>query len=86
MSVCYSCGGVNKGAYTMTMKAFKAAFFTGAKLAVLDHWQEKLRGTTRTVQKVQGNGYWFFTDDVAGTFFAGQPKSWRLKFVECGAT
>jgi hypothetical protein len=52
-------------------------------IRVVDHWQEQLRGTTRTPEKVQGNGYYFRAADSTGKIvrmWAMTPKVSELQF------
>lgn len=68
----------------MTLKAFKAALKPGLQIEVTEHWIEKLRGTTRTVEAVQGNGYWFRAPD-GQRMWAPHPKAAQLtSYMEGG--
>lgn len=63
-----------------TFADLKRTLKPGLKLKVLAHWQEKLIGTTRTVDAVQTNGYWFYTEGDARRMWAdlGKASNWAF--------
>lgn len=71
----------------MTLKDWKAQHVVGRKIRVIDHWIEKLRGTVRTITKVQGNGYWFKTDgeENAVTMWSPYPKAAQIAHHDDGS-
>lgn len=57
-------------------------------IRVKEHWQEQLRGTTRTPEKIQGKGYFFRGPDWKGEIkrmWAPTPKASELRFNEDGS-
>ena len=64
----------------MTLKAYSEAIKLGTRLRVLEHWNPNLVGKTRTVCKVQTNGYFFRNDDETQRMWAPKPRASELKF------
>jgi len=66
----------------------RAIAIPGVRIRVIEHWQENLRGTTRTPTKVQTNGYYFTGRDWKGTvgrMWCGLPKASELRFNADGS-
>ena len=67
-----------------SMAALKRAIQVGTVLRVVDHWQERYIGTTRTVSKTQTNGFWF--EHVDGKrHWSGYGKASQTTFHEDGS-
>jgi hypothetical protein len=64
----------------MTLKAYKAAITVGTRMRVIDHWMPRHKGAIRTVQKVQGNGFYFTEPDAPHRFWSPFPKAAELEF------
>ena len=47
----------------MTLAAYKRTVTVGSRWTAVEHWNDKMRGKTRTVTKVQTCGYWYVNDD-----------------------
>lgn len=76
-----------------TLAALKRAIQVGSKLKCTEHFQEKLRDTTRTITKVQNNGLWYtiegrFDKDgvTLSRYWMPYPKSSDFSFHPNGFT
>jgi hypothetical protein len=72
-----------------SLAALRRAPKIGAPIVVMAHWQERLRGTTRTPKKVQQNGYAYDGTDNDGracTMWCYHPsKRAEVRFNEDGS-
>jgi hypothetical protein len=62
-----------------TLTDLKRAITVGSQLRCIDHFQEKLKGQTRTVTKAQGNGY-FYTFGNGERYWMPYPPASGITF------
>jgi hypothetical protein len=70
-----------------SLAAMKRAIRPGVVIYVPKHWQPQLVETTRVVESVQGNGYYFMGQTAKGEtkrMWAPYPKRSELAFGENG--
>lgn len=63
-----------------SLAELKRTIQVGTRLRVLDHWQEKYRGTERTVVKTQGNGFYFTMVGSDKRYWSAYEKSSNMAF------
>jgi hypothetical protein len=63
-----------------TLKQYKETITPGMLMTVLDHWIHRHQNTTRVVEKVQGNGYFYRQPGDPERYWSPHPKTSELEF------
>ena len=63
-----------------TLADLKRRVQPGVQLLAVDHWQDKLKGSIRTVTRTQGNGYWFCVPGDQREMWSGYDKAAFFSF------
>lgn len=66
-----------------SVAALRRSIVAGTRIQILAHWNPAIKEMQRTVEKTQGNGYWFRHDGKR--FWADWPKASEIAIHDDGS-